>query len=420
MKKYLLLFVMFLLIPFSVNADNDASITVTSSKTYVSKGDTITVNINITSTTPIGYYEYTLDYNTSKFKLINGSAYNIDRAINDSSKKITKTFKFKVIEDGSSKISVKSYAITNYENDSNLSVKVIPVTITSGNTSNYSSNNYLSNLEVEGYELSPKFNKKTTSYNLTLDNGISKIKIIAEPENSKSTITGDGEFEITSKDNKFLVTVKSEKGDKRTYTINTTISNDKKITIKIDDLEYTLAKDISSLDIPSGFKTKKITIDDVEITAFYNENNDYTLVGLKDKDNKINLYIYDENNNTYTLYKEIKINNISFVHIKTNEVLENYIKCKITINDIEMDCYKLSEDSNTYLIYGTNSNTNDEGWYSYNSLDKSFQKYNFDIDNFYENKIKNTQVLIYILSGTTLLFGIIIITLSAKKLNRKK
>ena len=40
-------------------------------------------------------------------------------------------------------------------------------------------------------------------------------------------------------------------------------------------------------------------------------------------------------------------------------------------------------------------------------------------DKYYEEKIKNSEVLIYILAGTTLIFGITVITLAIKA-NQKK
>ena len=47
---------------------------------------------------------------------------------------------------------------------------------------------------------------------------------------------------------------------------------------------------------------EKVTINEIEIPAFYNKKNDLTLVGLKDEKGSIYLYIYDEQKNSYQKY----------------------------------------------------------------------------------------------------------------------
>lgn len=86
---------------------------------------------------------------------------------------------------------------------------------------------------------------------------------------------------------------------------------------------------------------------------------------------------------------------------------------------MQVDCYKLSENSEYCLIYGMNSNTGEEGWYSYYEKDNTIQKYNDGIDEYYENEIKDLQFLIYILGGTIIFFGILVIIFTIK-LNQKK
>ena len=145
--------------PSFVYASNSATINVTSSKENVSVGDTVTATVTINSDTPIGYYSYTLDYNPNKLKLLSASSYIVNSPNDSNTKKIKKDFKLKVTNEGTSKISVKSYAITSFSDEKKINVKVNPVTIsTEGLISTYSDNNYLSSLKVDNYKLSPSFN----------------------------------------------------------------------------------------------------------------------------------------------------------------------------------------------------------------------------------------------------------------------
>ena len=131
------------------------------------------------------------------------------------------------------------------------------------------------------------------------------------------------------------------------------------------------------------------------------------------------MYIYSKENNTYTPYNEIVFNKISFLPLKTNETLEGYQTYNETINKVDLECYKLSSNSDYCIIYGMNINTGEKGWYSYNKKEESIQKYNNELFNVNNEKIKNSKILIYILSATTLIFGITTITLAIKKTKTK-
>ena len=420
MKKYLFLISLFLLMPSIVYANNSATIDITSSKENVSVGDTITTTVTINSDTPIGYYSYTLDYNPNKLKLLSASSYIVDSPNNNNTKKIKKDFKLKVIDKGTSKISVKSYAITSFSDENKINVKINPVAIsTEGLISTYSNNNYLSTLKIDNYKLNPTFNKKTLNYKLNLNSDIEKINIVAKAESDKASVTGDGEISLLEGENKVEITVTSESGKEKIYTILITVKDENPIKVKINDKEYTLVKNISALEIPEGYKAVKIKIDSEEVGALYSDITKYTLVGLKDENGNIRLYIYDEENNTYAPYNEIVFNKISFLPLETNETLEGYQTYNETINKVDLECYKLSSNSDYCIIYGMNINTGEKGWYSYNKKEESIQKYNDELFNVNNEKIKNSKILIYILSATTLIFGITTITLAIKKTKTK-
>lgn len=419
MKKYLLFIIGLLLIPFAVNAAN-ANISLEASDTSISNGDSVTVDVDVSSSSNLSYYEYTLNYDESKLKLVRGSDYIVDRANNNSTKKFTNSFKFRALATGTAKVTVQSYAVLDTK-DNNLDVNVDPVTIRISNSSssnNNSGSTYLSSLEIEGYSLSPKFSKTTTNYSVDIEDDISEVNVLAETEDVDATLKGNGKISVVSGTNQIKLTVTND-GEERTYTINVNLDDANPITVTIDGKTYTVVKNSSELKVPEGFEEKEITIEGQKVKALYNEKLDITLVGLRDEDGNVSLYIYNESDNSYTPYVELTFDSISFYPLSTEEELPNYSKYNITINDVDIECYKLSSDSKFAVIYGVNTETGEKGWYSYNEDENTLQKYNSEIDDYYQDKIQNTQVLIYILAGTTLLFGIIVIIL-AVKLNQKK
>jgi len=349
MKKYLFIISLLLLFPLTVDAD--AKIDVSSSKTNTK--DTITVHVDISSTDPIGYYEYTLDYDQEKLKLTDGNDYNVNRPNNSNTKKINKTFKFKILKQGTSKITVKAYSVMNLSNK-DMKVTVNPATITTSSNNNNSNSasttpNYLSELKVEGYEISPKFDKETTDYKLTIDKNIEEINIIAKALDKNSTIEGNGTIKVEPGENNLQISVRNQNGEKTIYNLLLTINED-----------------------------------------------------------------------SATSEKELKFKEITITLKTAKNIPENYSKYTTVINEKEVECYKSNINSDYCLIYGVNENTKEEGWYSYNLIENTIQKYNQEIEKYYEQKIEDTQILIYILGGISLFFGITVIVLAIKLNNKKR
>lgn len=82
-----------------------------------------------------------------------------------------------------------------------------------------SSNNYLANLEVEGYTITPKFDKQTINYSIEEDITESVITIKASPEDDRAEVTGTGKIELQSGENTLRINVKAENSIERTYFI---------------------------------------------------------------------------------------------------------------------------------------------------------------------------------------------------------
>ena len=311
-----------------------------------SPGSTFTVTVKCVSKTSekIGLCEYTLDYDSSKIKLISehdtASCHDGYCAYNAFSTLSAKTFTFKAIATGYSRISVKSYSILSIDTEKPITTTVDPTSVTIKNPEptkpvTYSTNNNLKSLTITGYNLEQTFNKDTLTYTVKVPSSVEEITINATKEDSTANIVGTGKFKVSEGENKFDIIVTSQKGTKKTYTIKVTVLDENPIEVKINDNTYTIIKRKSSLKIPESglFTNKEITINDTKIPALYNETTNYTLIGLKDNDGNTNLYIYNEEDNTYTLYQEIifnkvKVNIIDKKVDNLNPKIVDYLKSK--------------------------------------------------------------------------------------------
>ena len=204
------------------------TMTVTTSNSTVVIGGTFNVTVTISGNEPIGSWQYTLQYDSSKVKLTSGSP-SIAEAIKDgSTKKKTYNYTFKVIAKGKSTISLAAYDLANY-NEQHMQVSTRSATIT-GITqaeleASYSKNNNLSSLGVTGYDLSPAFNKDTIEYSVSVPSDVEKITITGAVEDKAASVNGLGEFDVSEGENKFDITVTAENGSQKTYTLKVNVED---------------------------------------------------------------------------------------------------------------------------------------------------------------------------------------------------
>lgn len=231
----------------------------------------------------------------------------------------------------------------------------------------------LSSLTLEGYTLTPEFKKDVYEYTATVPSTINNVKIDAKANESHATLTGTGEYEVTEGMNTFEVAVTAENGKTLTYKVIVNVEDTNPIEIKIGEKNYTIIKNAKSLLKPENYDEKTISINNMEIPAFYSEITKFTLVGVKDETGKVLLAIYDEEKETYTLYNEIKMNPITFYFVEFPKEVEGYNKTTILINDIEVPAYKKEENSRYAILYGMNVSNGEYNYYKYDTEEETFQ-----------------------------------------------
>lgn len=98
--------------------------------------------------------------------------------------------------------------------------KNMPATACAKPTIDGSPNNKLSGLGVEGFALTPTFNRDTESYDLIVDHSVSSVTVAASVIDSKSTVNGTGNINLQSGINDITVAVKAQNGSIRNYVIH--------------------------------------------------------------------------------------------------------------------------------------------------------------------------------------------------------
>ena len=283
-------------------------------------------------------------------------------------------------------------------------------------------NNYLKSMGVKDYEITPEFNKDTMEYTVDVPATVNKVTLEAEKESSYATVEGTGEKEVDEGANTFEIKVTSETGTERIYKITVNVKDKNPINITIDGEDYTIMKNLKNVETPSTYETTTVKIDETDIPAFHSETSGYTLVGIKNSEGKQLLAIYNEDENTYTLYNETKSDQLLLYIMKITEEKEGFIKSTVTINDITYDALKLNENSNYILIYAMDIVTAEKNYYVYDKDNNSYVVYNDELMNMYKTETeKYKQVILYGGVGAiAIIFILLIICMRKPKRSKKK
>ena len=425
-KRLLMVLLVGILFPSVVSAAS-GSINIASSSTIV-VGNKVTVTVTISSGTKMGSWQMSLNYDKKYLQLTSstardGGTFMIDYAEDPGVLKKTYTFTFKTLKSGSTSLSVDGYRAYVSSDLSAVSLsantKQIRIITQAELEASYSKNNNLSALEVEGFTLTPEFNKDTLEYSIVVPEDTKEINIKATPQDKTAQVTGAGVQAVAQGANKFSIVVKAQNGAEKTYTINVEVKDENPINVEVEGKKYTVVKLKENLPEVSLYGEYTVKINEFDIPAYKNEYTNLVLVGLKDEEGNIGLFIYDEKNNKYSSYHEIGVNKITIYPLETSEEIKGYTKDVIEINGVKVNGYYYTKDSNYVIIYGVNVETGDKGFYMYDKKMQSLINYNDEYAVDLNKKIELYTYIIFGFSGVFVLMIIILIALVSKKGKKK-
>ena len=446
LKKYKLLLMLLVLIPFKANALSITSMSCSPSS--VTSGDTFTATITVNSDEE-GYFEKQGGMIGSSNLRSGGGD---DSVLTESAtSSLTFTHTFTALDPGVGTIYFTAN-LSDFTGDNEREVSAscqitinakevpsAPSSPASANVSGATSNNNNSNstnttnrkgssdstlksLSVDKGKLNPTFDSEKFDYSLSVNNDVEKITISAEKNNENASIDGLGEKELKVGVNTFEIKVTSENGESRTYTLTVTRKEKDAIEITINKKKYTVIKNEGILNPPEGFVKTNVVIDKQDVIAYSNKYTGYILVGLIDENGKANFYIYNSKNSTYAKYSEVTSKGLRLVILddKNIKVPSNYKKTTLELENDTVNAYYIKGVKNFKLVYAINMNTGDKDFYEYDEKENTFQRYNEELVKTYEDQIKLFEMVIVGTLAVILIMFIIIISLihSNKKIKK--
>ncbi len=406
--------------PYVVDA---ASISVAGTTATGTVGGNITVKVTISENSGLGSWEYSLDYDSSKLQLLSGNTHVVGYVDREGQTNQSYTYTFRVKGTGSTTISVVNTSIASWNEvvTSPTDSTTINLIARSEVEESYSTDNNLTSLEVEGYTLSPEFNKNTTNYSVDVDSDVTSVKVNAKASDSKASITGTGDVEVHEGANTINVVVEAENGSTKTYTIVVNVKEKDPINVKVNKDNLSVVKKTDELTdlIKDYYVDTTVKINDEEVPAYKIEALDITLVALKDEKGNIKFYIYDDGE--YTLYQELGSDLLTIHLLDNGKIPPNYKKYTVNIDGEEYTVYKLNKKSKYYLVYGENVETGKKGLYLYDSVDKTIQRYyTEEADSLKDELTINSYIIVGLTCLIVLLLIIFLIALHTKNSDKRR
>lgn len=407
MRKFLLFvgIIACAFIPLKLNAAS-GNIKISNSASSVVEGGIVTTSVSISSSVKLSRVDFYLSY-SDNLQLISGNGHTVDDgALGKNS--VVYTYKFKALKSGSAKIYIDSKTILDINSDLvNVSSNTALVNITKGSVnSNLSGDNYLSSLEVDGYDIG--FDRNKDNYTLKIDKFIKKVNIKAKAAHSKATVLGIGELGVQEGENVFEIKCTAENGKVRTYFITIFVEEKDRIEVVVSGHEYSVVKDEEVLKelAPEDYVLSKVKVKGKSVPSLKGNITKLDLVVLRDSKDNNYLYYYDKNRDKFYEYKIISFDDLSlFVMDKDLE----YKKAKLKYNDEVISAYIKD---GIYYFYAMDINTGKKNWYMYDKKNDSIKVAKFDDKKEFDNRV-------YVVLGSILVVLVVALVLLINKTKKK-
>ena len=350
---------------FSVSAANQVVV-----------GNNVTVTVTVSSSSPLGGWEFALSYDKNLLQLSSApeEAHGTHIAASANAgnvKSKSYTYKFKALKSGSTTIQTTSTDAYGWDESamtvSNGSKKLTLKTQAEIEAS-YSSDAYLKALGVTNYTITPTFDKKVNEYSLEVENDVEKVTITASKNDGNATVSGAGEKELKEGTNKFDIVVTAQKGNTLTYTLNITRKELNPIEVNVNGNKLFVVRKKADMLQVNSFVESTVTYQGEEIPALTNEVLNYTLICLKDEEGNIKTFIY-EDGNVKDEYYEITTNNTTILPRPISEAQKELQVINVDIKGHTLNGLTYNNTSRQVYIKGINVLNGEEATYLYD-MDK--------------------------------------------------
>lgn len=194
------------------------------------------------------------------------------------------------------------------------------------------SNNYLKSLSVEGYEITPEFNKNINTYYLAVKDDVTSVNVFAESEIESASIKITGNSNLNKAENTIKVVVTSI--NKKTKTYNIIVNKQKDNGLNLTSLNIKGAEFLEEFDESKYYYTAKYLSNtdktNLEIEATSNiEDAQIEILGATDLEygeNLVTIILKSGDNTTvYEVLVDITVERTIVTETKSDKPIDKII-----------------------------------------------------------------------------------------------
>ncbi len=380
---------------FCINSFAAGTIISFSNNGSVAVGETLTVTVSLNAEEAMYGVGCVVTYDDGIFEYVSGASTGGGGSLQiiespSGETKVTYHIAFKAKASGSCAFAVTDCRYESLSESKSLTGASASAKVTDASLSG---NANLSKLSLSAGKLSPNFSANRTSYNVTVPNSVSDISVYATAADSSASVVAPSSTKLNIGKNTISVTVTAANGTQKTYTINVTRSEteieeepnteepapSEDTNIVIDDVSYTIAEDISSVSMLTGFSATTTTYKDKEVTIASDKEGKFNIFYLKSPESEeLVPYLYNAENDSFERLKYITRNEKTYIICEIPEdktYPDSYFITNATVEEMEIRCLAnaLTSTDNFYYIYCFNGT--EYGFYRFDTLENSFQRF---------------------------------------------
>ncbi len=390
------------------------SLTASTSATSVTIGNSVTVTLKYDGGgATIGSLDAQFRYNAKSFEYLscagataNGNAgvVNISYfATGNAPSALTITLNFKAIAAGAGDFSVATSEFTNDNDYTSLGTPSKSLAVSAMNPTK-SGNANLASIRPSSGTLTPAFKADVTSYTIVVPYTTTSLSLSVTTQDKNANTAVSGKNALSVGQNTQVITVTAPNGTTKKYTVvitrspNLTTTTTQKKPTTTKKITTTTQPEIQPLEVevngvlmhvsdtqpsaalPQGFAWKSIVINDINVSAAYNEAASITLVYLKNPaDNTAAFHIYDEATSLFHPFRSLTVSGGEYI---LRELPADFgrpvgtVVGEYTFGETAHTVYTFEDSAlaDIVLVYATAPNGK-TGLYSYDITDKSMQLY---------------------------------------------
>lgn len=219
---------------------------------------------------------------------------------------------------------------------------------------------------------------------------------------------------------------------KGTKEVELPVSGASDVDVTVDGVSYKLSDSFKNADIPAGFTEVKLPYEGTERRFIQDATGTITLAYLIDAEGAGNFFQYNQNDGSFAAYVMVTVSPSTTIVLQKAEkglkIPAGYQEVKLTVNNNEFPAWQDVDQEGFYLVYALNSGTGEKGFYQYDTMEESYQRYVVSEETTEEapaesNKIlqlveKNLMLVLIGVAAIVVILLIVIITLAVKLRHR--